>query len=457
MKRSVLSRSLAFLLCMLTAVSVISCADNSGTATPEVSAAAAETKTAEETRAVANLPETDFGGRTFRIFGRENKTYMQFTNFEFYSESENGEVVNDAVFERNRTVMEKYNIKITQYLTDDTTGQIKKLVTAADDAYDIAALHNFTNISPLAAGGYLVDLNKVNYIDFSMPWWNSEVNAALSIAGKLYYTTSDYLLLDKQRTYILIFNKTIAENYSLGSLYQLAYDGKWTADAMLEMLVKVSSDVDGDGKMTDLDSYGLGMDSYLSFYTFYTAMGGTMVGRDENDLPVLEMNTDRNISVIEKAMELTCNTDISLFCNDFNGKVSYDFWAVMSNVFYAGRELFMSAFPHSLKSISAETDVSFDYGVVPFPKLDEAQEKYLTIPDNYHSMVLTIPATNTDTDFAGFMLEAMSAESTYTTLPAYYEVSCKNKYTYDKESAEMLDIIFNGITYDLGAIYDWEP
>jgi hypothetical protein len=53
------------------------------------------------------------------------------------------------------------------------------------------------------------------------------------------------------------------------------------------------------------------------------------------------------------------------------------------------------------------------------------------------------------------MLEALSAESSYTTLPAYYEVSCKTKYTYDKESAEMLDIIFNGITYDLGAIYDW--
>ena len=70
-------------------------------------------------------------------------------------------------------------------------------------------------------------------------------------------------------------------------------------------------------------------------------------------------------------------------------------------------------------------------------------------------MVLTIPVTNNDTGFAGFMLEALSAESTYTTLPAYYEVSCKTKYTYDAESAEMLDIIFSGIVYDLGAIYNW--
>ena len=69
--------------------------------------------------------------------------------------------------------------------------------------------------------------------------------------------------------------------------------------------------------------------------------------------------------------------------------------------------------------------------------------------------VQKVESYNNDTDFAGFMLEAFSAESTYTTLPAYYEVSTKTKYTYDEESAKMLDIIFDGITYDLGAIYDW--
>ncbi len=456
MKKSVLQRIIISLLCILMVTPALSCAENADSGTTDPSdVTAAETEPAAETRTEANLPETDFGGRAFRIFGRENATYSQFTNFEFYAESENGEVVNDAVFARNRTIEEKYNIKVEQNLLDDTTGHIKKMVTAADDAYDAASLHNFTNVSSLSVGGYFVDLNEVNNIDFSMPWWNPDVNTSLSFAGKLYYTTSDYLLLDKQRTYILIFNKKMIEDYSLGNLYQLAFDGKWTTDAMLSMITKVSSDIDGDGKMTDNDIYGLGMDSYLSFYTFYTAMGGTMVGRDENDLPTLVMNNEHNISVIEKTIQLTCNTDIAFFCNDYNGKVSYDFWSVMGNIFYAGRELFMSAFPHSLKTISANTDVTFDYGVIPFPKFDDAQEKYLTIPDNYHSMVLAVPSSNIDPDFAGFMLEALSAESTYTTLQAYYEVSCKTKYTYDEESAKMLDIIFDGITYDLGAIYDW--
>ena len=455
LRRIIVLSILVFVLTPIIGMSSLSCAQREEEPSDESETFAGETETESESRAVADLPETDFDGRTFRIFGRENTTYSQFSNFEFYAESEDGEVVNDAVYARNRTIEEKYNIKTEQTLLDDTTGHLKKIVASAEDVYDIAALHGFTNVSSMAVGGYLCDLNQVNHIDFTKPWWNTDVNAALSFAGKLYYTTSDYLLLDKQRTYILIFNKKIIEDYSLGNLYQTVFDGKWTADAMLSMIDKVSSDIDGDGKMTDLDMYGLGMDSYLSFYTFYIALGGTITGLDENGLPVLTMNNDRNISVIDKVIDLTCNTDTALFCDDFSGKVDYDYWAVTSNVFYAGRELFLSAFPHSLKSISANTDIDFDYGVVPFPKYDQSQEKHLTIPDNYHSMVLTIPVTNTDTDFAGFMLEALSAESRYTTLPAYYEVSCKTKYTYDEESARCLDIIFSGITYDLGSIYDW--
>ena len=51
------------------------------------------------------------------------------------------------------------------------------------------------------------------------------------------------------------------------------------------------------------------------------------------------------------------------------------------------------------------------------------------------------------------MLEALSAEATDTSLKAYYEISCKTKYTYDADSAEMLDLTFDGIQYDLTRIY----
>ena len=153
MKKSVLLQIVILILCILMATPVLSCSD--GTQAEILSSTAStETEKAEETRVVANLPEIDFHGREFRIFGRENNTYPQFTNFEFYAESENGEVVNDAVLIRNRTIEEKYNVKIRQELLDDTTSHIRKRYPA-DDIYDIcrSALTSPKH-SSLAAGGY---------------------------------------------------------------------------------------------------------------------------------------------------------------------------------------------------------------------------------------------------------------------------------------------------------------
>ena len=50
----------------------------------------------------------------------------------------------------------------------------------------------------------------------------------------------------------------------------------------------------------------------------------------------------------------------------------------------------------------------------------------------------------------GAVIEAMSCESYNCVIPAYYEVSLKNKHARDEESADMLDIIFANRVMDLG-------
>ena len=88
-----------------------------------------------------------------------------------------------------------------------------------------------------------------------------------------------------------------------------------------------------------------------------------------------------------------------------------------------------------------------------FAKESEEQENYYTI--SAQGLLITVPVTAKDPDFSGFMLEALSAYSKYTTLPAYIEVSCKTKYMYDADSAEMLDLTFDGLVFDLGQLYRW--
>jgi hypothetical protein len=58
-------------------------------------------------------------------------------------------------------------------------------------------------------------------------------------------------------------------------------------------------------------------------------------------------------------------------------------------------------------------------------------------------------------DRVGFMLEAISAESRYTVIPAHHDVQLQGKFIRDEESSEMLDIIFNSVVWDPSDLYPW--
>lgn len=402
----------------------------------------------ERERLYPNVPDTDWDGRVLRVLGRVNTTYDQFTNFEIYAETEDGEIVNDAVFRRNADIQEKYNVTISQTLVDDTASTLSKFVNAGDDMYDFAFIR-FEHIAPLAQNGFLYNLNTLDYIDFSKPWWNENVNRCFSMVNKLYYTTSDFTLMDKNRTFITLYNRDLGEMYDMINPYDLIKDNKWTIDKMHEMCAAVAGDVNGDGVMDNLDRYGACVE-YYSFYVMAVGAGNTIASKDANDLPIIHMNNDHMIASIDKIMSLLCDKSITIFVDDFLSKEPAG-WDMGPKMFNENRALFAQMFPHSLKTMSSITETN--YGVITNPKFDEKQDTYRTTA--VQAMVVAIPVSCSEPNFPAFMLEVLSAYSRYTTLPAFYEVACKIKYTYDVESAEMLDLTFSDIVYDIGSLYNW--
>ncbi|MCL2517597.1 MAG: hypothetical protein FWF15_03440 [Oscillospiraceae bacterium] len=414
-----------------------------------------ETEPMETTtgRIEPDLPAMNFNGQVYRILGRDHQTYKQFVNFEIYAESITGEIVNDAIFERNSRLEEKYNCVIEGDLRENPHDLLAKSIAAGEDLYSLAFI-DVTNgsLGPSSQKGYFYDLNSLKHLDFSKPWWSQEVSKTLSIEGRLYFTTGDFNMMDKNRTYILVYNKDLAESFGLGTFYQYVYDNTWTLDKMAEYCLVVSDDIDGDGVMTDADRWGLGMDSRYAFFTFITAADNMIVTKAAGDIPTITISNDHTITSIDKVLKLTNNKNTSYYCEEFQGKVSYDHWYTASTMFNAERLLFIASFTQGLKTYSAEAD--FNYGIMPYPKLDEKQEKYYANAYNWGSM-LVIPSSVNDTDFASFMLEAICAASRYEVLPRYYEDSSKTKYMYDEQSPIMFDLIFSGLRYDLGVIFDW--
>ena len=132
-----------------------------------------------------NLPEITFDGQEFRAAQQISNKY------EFYSEELNGEGANDAVYNRNLKIEDRFDVKI-QSVDYESLGAINsdvaKLVTSGTDAYEVASHCAWKSSTPIRAGVYR-NWNEVDNVDFSQPWWNQLANESNTINGILYTAT----------------------------------------------------------------------------------------------------------------------------------------------------------------------------------------------------------------------------------------------------------------------------
>ena len=104
----------------------------------------------------------------------------------------------------------------------------------------------------------------------------------------------------------------------------------------------------------------------------------------------------------------------------------------------------------SMRGVANFRDANFDIGILPYPKYDKNQENYYILTSG--GTVATIPVTLPEDrhENVGIILDALCRDSQQNLLPTYKEIVLKTKYARDEDSAEMLDIIFGSLTYDLG-------
>nr|MBQ4320482.1 hypothetical protein [Clostridia bacterium] len=281
----------------------------------------------------------------------------------------------------------------------------------------------------------------------TQPWWNGNMAEALSVAGSINYINGDILLLDNDATWVLMFNKGMAEDYSLGSIYELVDNDEWYYDKMDEMMKKVASDLDGDGEMTwENDRFSIATSLYSGNSLYYN-FGTTISEKDSDDLPIYALDESRGALIAERmgAMMADESSLIDRADDDIDSES-------LRQVFESGRALF---YGEVLQCMIRMRGSETDFGVVPWPKLDEAQDDYGHVGVSIVVMSIAVPKTNTDLEMTGLLLEAMAAKSMSTLTPAYYDVTLTGKAMRDEESTRMLDIILGTIKHDIAFVYDW--
>lgn len=437
----------AILALTLLLSSLVSCSD-SGTDNTDATEAAdtpageisAEDTAADEPEDRSSvpdgLPDNNYGGAEYVILSDN------YTVGDFYQEELTGDVVSDAVYNRNVTVSDRFNVKISN-LNDEYTNispLVQRSVTSADNAYSIVSYHEI-EAANAASSKYFTDWYTIEYVDPTRPWWNASSFHNLSIAGKAFLAYGSMNLYTLKSTYCMYVNKKLAEDHHVTGLNDLVLAGTWTYDRLYEFTEDSWQDLNGNGTQDYDDYYGFSTNStsYVTTYTY--AFGEITVRKDENDVPFLDMNQEKFSDIVNAVYRLLYES---------NGAFYTTGWNDHRNLFIEDRALFLNGVFG--QACAALRDMETDFAIIPYPKWNEEQEQYYSMADGSASLA-AVPVSASDLSFIGCITEAMNAESWKQVVPALYDTALKVKFTRDAESAAMIDLIFDNVVLDLGFVY----
>jgi hypothetical protein len=448
MRKTLLTRLIAVIL--LSSFVFASACGEAAKTQPEVTTAAAadgdvteavSDGTTDRADYVDSLPDDlDFGGARYNILCQKSTDLSSLAAAnEMVTEELDGDVLNDAVYNRALKVMNRLNVEISKTVVDDVNKTVRQSVAAGDNAFEIIAAYAYY-ITPLALEELFVNWLKIPYIDLNQPWWPSTLSEDLIIQDSLFFVSGDISMRLLEYTYCMYFNKAIAESWNIPEMYPLVLDGKWVLDKYMEIASGVSSDLDGDGKYTVTDLFGTMNNHYCDVR--FSCYDIPISRQTEDGLLELCVMTDKFVDVYTRLHEYYRSSDAIYTHVDNTTSIK------------AFKEDHLLFYPYLIVGAENFRDMENDYGIIPYPKYDEKQERYMTLAhDNYSLMCVPLDVPEDNLEMIGAVTEAFAAESYRTITPTYLEVVLKNKFLRDSYSSAMLDIITSGMKFDPAGIY----
>ena len=416
---------------------------SSGSETTDVTAPSDTTE--EVTEYAYPYPDTGYGGEEFGIL---NMADMYTMHCGILRDELNGDVLNDAVFNRNKLIETKFDITLNETLVTDnwelktTAATAQKSILAGDNEFAVMFLPIKGAIGLITDGAFL-DLETVPTVQLDQPWWYDSFNRAIELGGKLYGAMGGAHLCIHDATRVLSFNDDMMERLGLDAPYDLVREGKWTLDAMNTYLT-AAANLNGDDsaawKKDGKVVYGYS-NNQNGIIKFLQGCGENIVEVKDGKL-TYTAGTERFYDCVSKLSKIFTTSDAKGInapngddWKDDDGNPGYIY------VFTSGRALFSGC---EVNKFQGFRKLDFEYGIVPYPKYDEAQKTYFC--DTWEgSPAAFIPVTSADAEKAGLILDAMAYEGEKTAVPAFRDYAVEQKGLRNEDSIEMLAIATRNI------------
>ena len=357
-----------------------------------------------------------------------------------------GDTVVDTIYKRNAKVEDLYKVSLQfpeMPEMEDYTQLIVQSIMAGDNDFQLIGGRQGQLAELMLSSTYMQDLLDVPYLEFDMPWWPKEFQQSANVGNVLYSAVGTLDTTFYDYVVALTFNKELAADLGIGDLYALTREGNWTLDKLIEYSRLAEGDLDGNGIMEPaFDRFGLAIHRNFPVDAFVTAFNVPLTEFDDEGVPHLLPLTDHYVEVEDKMRKFIAHD------NSVNYQIGKN--PTEDASFLEGRALFEG---NRMWRVLEYRAMEYDFGILPYPKWDENQDKYYTYTDVADNSSFAIPVT-TDATMPANLLEALSYYGYFMIKPAFYDKTLNGKLVRDKESSEMLDLIYDNIKYDFIQLYD---
>ncbi len=411
-----------------------------------------ESETVNEVEdALSSLGDIDFGDEEFCILhGEMYQSEIWGENKVIDKENGGDQLINDAVYERNTLLEEKCNLVFNHIAKPDSAMQstVTNEVTAPTGDFQLITT-SARNSASYATSGYLRDYIDMG-VDLEYSWWDSGT-ADFALEGQVFFMNGAHNFSDDNVTYVLIFNKEMQQEFAntVPDPYQTVLNWEWTLDYFNQVIQGVSSDANGDGTYDEKDIYGF-LTTWEYGNTFFMGCDLRYVLNDRNSVePTLFLDSgkmEKALNVLELATAIYHDNDAT-----FMSPPGQEILGL--NAFKEGRGLFFGEVAQNLTALNREMDG--DYGVLPVPKYDKAQEFYRTWTHDVGSSLSVVASVpDKDAETVGNIIQMYAVLSYQYVKPKFYDVMLSTKSVRDPQSPVMLDIIFQNRVYDMAMYFN---
>ena len=397
------------------------------------------------------LPDDlDFGGDSINFLfadrpGRED---------ELVSEGGlNSGAIGSAVYERNVTVEEqlKVSLEMIPNTTDSVAADLKLDYQSGTCEYDLIADGTYKAIIPVIEGCYK-DLNQTEYVDTSKHYWTQGYNDMVTFTTnhKQYLVTGAAAISLFRYMYLTIYNAEMFNEYQLPDLYETVRNGDWTLDYQFQIIQDVYTDTSGNSQNDADDFHGFVTGDTISVDPYMVASDLHMIIKDQEtrDLVYNAAAVSTLSDLCDKVQALYNNENTYVFKTATYDDVGQNY---IIEKFASEKAMMATILFYNMETNYNEVG-ALEYGIAPMPKFSTDQKDYHSyVQDQVTGFGISAGVKDDRMDMCSAALEAIGYHSHMLVRPAYYETTLSERYMKNPESQEILDTIFDTLSFDFSS------